>query len=296
MFSVAVWATSASVSWTPSRYTPYSIVPGTSTTTTVTFTNNGPSDINGKKLALEVRGDVAELVSVTQPSFPAIIVPGQNVSVNLMVTSPSNAPMRVVDGTLALLEVVGSGTKNTFSKTLPIEITISPFSIPPAPDKVIDESTVLGVDANANGVPDRVDRFIAFTAPNSEKQRVAMTLSAKAQQDFFKDYLAHPNQNPNDAGVIARVLAVDVMRGKAEHCSMYTFGVLPGFSIDDISWINYVKVSREIQALYMDSPNRTRAFWDSEKPLVATGGLNIQPEQLKQECLDIGFDPDQFPN
>jgi hypothetical protein len=300
--SFAVWATSASVSWDPSRYAPFSIVPGQSTTTIVTFTNNGPSAINGKKLLLEVRGRAARVVSVTQPNFPTTIKKGESVSVNLSVQTSGDMPMKVVDGSLVLLETKPNGTiKDVFKTALPIEITISPFLLPPDPGE-FGKQTIEGVDIGGgpngepNGVRDDIDRWIAFTAPNSEKQRVAMTLSAKAQQDFMIDYLENVGQDPNDEAVIKRVRALADLRAKTENCLMYSFGVRPNFSIDDAPWKTYSTKSRELEALFMDSPDRIHAFWESEKPLEATSAPHTDQEQYKQQCLDLGFDPDQLPN
>jgi len=298
-FSVAVWATSASVSWTPSRYAPYSIEPGSATTTTVTFTNNGPSTINGKKLLLEVRGDATSVVSVTQPNFPTTIKKGDSVSVNLSVQTSSDMPMGVIDGTLVLLETKPNGsTKDVFKTALPIEITISPFLLPPAPDKAIDESTIAGVDVDENGVPDRVDRWIGFTAPDSEKQRVAMTVDAKIEQFFLTDYLAH--KDDDSVMLEARVKENNVLRGKSYYCEQYVFGVnrydlfqLPN---GENKWDEYSNTTSKLLALFYDTPERLRNFKDAERPLVATGYPEIRDEQYKQQCLDLGFDPDQLPN
>jgi hypothetical protein len=300
--SFAVWATSASVSWDPSRYAPFSIVPGQSTTTIVTFTNNGQSAINGKKLLLEIRGDVASIVSVTQPNFPTTIKKGESVSVNLSVQTSNDMPIGVIDGSLALLETKPNGTtKDIFKTALPIEITISPFLLPPDPG-IEGEATIEGIDIGGgpngepNGVRDDIDRWIAFTAPDSEKKRVAMTLSAKAQQDFMIDYLENVGQDPNDEAVIARVRALADSRIKTGYCLLFVYGVRAGFSSDDVSWKTYSTKSRELEALFMDSPDRIRAFWESEKPLEATNGPILEPDQYKQQCLDLGFDPDQLPN
>jgi hypothetical protein len=267
MFSVAVWATSATISWTPSRYAPYSITPGQSTTTTVTFTNNGPSDINGKKLVLEVRGDIVGLVSVTQ-SFPAIVVPGQSVSVNLAVTSPSNTPMRVVDGTLALLEVVGSGTKDTFSKTLPIEITISPFSIPPEPNQVENDSTLLGVDTDENGVRDDIDRWIAFTQPTSAKARASLTEYAKDVQAFLRD--------ANDKELSIRHSHEDTLSSR---CVDYLLGL-------DVS----ISLEKQMRVLILNTYLRSEEYLKADGWL---GGQIYGGEANKEAC---SFNPDQLPN
>lgn len=297
--SIGAWATSAAVAWNPAELKPASLAPGNSLDTTVSFTNRGPSTINGSKLSLEVRGDAKTVVSLTQPTFPQTIKKGESVSINLSLHSPSDPTVRAVTGNLVLAETKPNGTtKDIFSAILPMEITLSPFFIPPAPDKALDESTIEGVDSDANGVPDRVDRFIAFAAPNSEKKRAAMMLSAKAQQDFFIDYLDHLGEDPNDAGVVARVRGMADLRSKADDCLRYSFGANIGFTVPggEAAFDAYSKNGRELGALYMDTPERLRAFQESERPLVATSAPIIPREQLKQECLDLGFDPDSLPN
>jgi hypothetical protein len=299
IFSVAVWATTATISWFPSRYAPWSLAPGQSTTTTVTFTNNGPSVINGNKLTLGVTGDAIGIVSITQPKFPQTIKQGESVSIEFTVTSPASAPMRVVDGSLVLSEMKPGGkTKDVFKRTLPIEITLSPFSLPPAPDKVLDESTIAGVDTDANGVPDRVDRWIGFAAPDSEKKRAAMTLSAKMQQFFLIDYLAHKGDNP--VALEARVKENNLKRGKSYYCEQYVFGVnrynIFQLQNSELKWDEYSDTTSELLSFFYDTPARLRNFKDAELPLVATGYPEIKPEQYKQQCLDLRFDPDQLSN
>jgi hypothetical protein len=130
-----------------------------------------------------------------------------------------------------------------------------------------------------------------------------MTLSAKAQQDFFVDYLGHLGngpEDPYDEGVRTRVRAMADVRGKTINCRQYVLGVyrsdlytLPG---GREAWDAYRKQGRELQALFMDTPERTRAFWESERPLVATGYPSIRDDQYRQECLDLGLNPDILPN
>jgi hypothetical protein len=183
----AVWATSASISWTPERFTPWSIAPGETMNATVTFKNLGPSTINGKKLALEVQGAAAGIVSITPPSFPQTIKKGESVSVTLSAASPSNAPLSVVTGELVLLEVPPDGTtKQAFSDTLPLEITLSQIPLPPNPGEAGKE-TVEGIDADQNGVRNDIDRYIVFTYPDSAKIREALKQEARELQVFLRD-------------------------------------------------------------------------------------------------------------
>jgi hypothetical protein len=296
------------VSWDTAALKPASIAPGSTASFQFTLTNTGFLPIPAtNQLRIVAEGNIAPFITFTQPTFPPVFKRGNQVTIQVHVSAPASTPLSVKTGELVLKRFikikVGKVTKEIVldvwrADALPVELTFSSFFIPPAPNKTLDESTIEGVDSNANGVPDRVDRFIAFTAPDSEKKRVAMTLSAKAQQDFFIDYLDHLGEDPNDAVVVARVRGMADVRGKTGDCLMYIFGANESFKIPGVreKFEAYSKNGREIQALYMDTPERIRAFWQSEKPLVATSYKGVPDEQAKQQCLDLGFDPDTLLN
>jgi hypothetical protein len=302
------------VSWAPETLNLPSLKPGESTTTSVVLTNASllkNQKINGEHLAFQITNPNGANITATA-KFPKKFEPGEKVTVTLVVSVASSTPAlppRVIAGKVQLIKKDDDdkgkkekekGKENDevkmFEKPLTVNIAVSSIPLPPFPNKAEDAKTILGLDVDANGVPDRVEWFIAKTAPDSEKKRAAMTLSAKAQQDFFKDFLAHLGEDPNDAGVIARVRGMADESNRISDCLKYVYGVRPGFSVDDESWKTYRQISSELQAKFMDSPERMRASWQSEKPLVATSGPDIQPEQYKQQCLDLGFNPDQLPN
>jgi hypothetical protein len=256
LVSFGVWATSATISWTPSRYAPYSIAPGQLTSTTVIFTNNGPSDINGKKLVLELRGDVAGLVSVTQPTFPAVIVKGQSVSVNLSVKSSTNASIRVVDGTLVLFEMKPDGkTKDVFSAVLPIEITLSPISVPPDPSE-FGKMTVEGVITNQYKIRDDVLRAIVFAFPTSEPIRNALIQYSQADQKMAEDYLALAN-NPVEQ---KRVVRLDAQkRDNGYFCMLPLFGANTGTLDEQLAKLDEVDNARHaIDFVFLNTKERSR--------------------------------------
>ncbi|MFA5831239.1 MAG: hypothetical protein WC878_05410 [Candidatus Paceibacterota bacterium] len=284
--SFAVWATSASVSWTPARYAPYSVEPGQATTTTVTFTNNGPSAINGKKLSLEVRGDAASAVSVTQPNFPTTIKKGESVSVNLSVQTSSDMPMGVIDGTLALLETKPNGTtKDVFKSVLPIEITVSPFLLPPATPADEEEATIAGVDLDENGVPDRVDRWIGFSYPQSEKRMMALTEMAKTEQKFMMDHVADPSNE-------LKAQENSLLSSKNQNCQWYVFGAtVPGSQSDEAMWA-VIKDTKTLLALITNTKERYNAYFSAENYL---GGMIYSGDRRNYKS-DCSFDPESLPN
>jgi hypothetical protein len=281
LVSFGVWATTASISWTPSRYTPYSIAPGQSTTTTVVFTNDGPSTINGKKLVLEVRGDVAGITTVTQPNFPTTIKKGEKVSVNLSVASPSNAPMRVVNGTLALLEVVGSGTKDTFSATLPIEITLSPISVPPDPSE-FGKMTVEGVITNQYKIRDDVLRAIVFAYPTSEPIRNALIQYSQADQKMAEDYLALAN-NPVEQ---KRVVRLDAQkRDNGYFCMLPLFGANTGTLDEQLAKLDEIDNARHaIEIVFLNTKERSRIYDKSDYLLGGTSERVPDDNEMPALC------------
>ncbi|MFA5831650.1 MAG: hypothetical protein WC878_07540 [Candidatus Paceibacterota bacterium] len=289
-FSVAVWATSASVSWVPARYAPWSMESGQSTTTTVTFTNNGPSTINGKKLALEIRGDAASIVSVNQPSFPTTIKKGESVSVNLSVQTAPEMPIGVIDGTLVLLETEPNGTiKDIFKSTLPIEITVSPFLLPPTTPDDEEKATIAGTDLDENVVPDRIDRWIGFAYPQSEKRRMALTEMAKNEQKFMMDYVADPSNK-------AKARENSLLSSKTQNCQWYVFGAIGLNSLNEterlIAQDIVFRDTKKMLALMTNTKERYNAYFSAENYL---GGM-VYSDDDRTYKTDCSFDPDSLPN
>lgn len=294
------------VSWSPATINLSSLKPGESLVVNAVLTNASflkNQKINGEHLTFKITNPDGATISATA-DFPKKLEPGKSVSVRLAISVASSTPAlppRVIAGTVQLVKKEGDDEKEKnevkiFEKSLPVNIAVSSIPLPPFPNKEEDAATIEGVDFNGNGVPDRVEWFIAKTVPDSEKKRAAMTLSAKAQQDFFKDFLAHLGEDPNDALVIARVRALADIGSKTYNCQRYVFGATTLDTQGDEGMTTVGKNIRETDALYMDTPERLRAFRESERPLEATSAPNVQPEQYKQQCLDLGLDPDSLPN
>jgi hypothetical protein len=274
--SAGAWATSAAIVWNPDRLAPASVAPEESLSATVVFTNKGPSTINGAKLSLEVRGDAKTFVSLTQPNFPQVIKKGESVPVNLSIHSPSDQAVRVVTGTLALVESKPNGTtKDVFRSVLPLEITLSPFFLPPAPDKALDESTVEGVDTNGNGVRDRTERYIGFTYPNSEKLRMGLMQDARVEEMVLRD------SNSKEATRAHRQEISDAI-----DCVAYLF---------NHDWNAIDKAIGELTANFiLDTTLRIRADHNANAQFGGmVGSAALPKEQRKIRC---SFDPDTLPN
>lgn len=296
--SFAVFATSASVEWNPNRFAPESIAPGNSANYIVTFINKGPSTINGTKLSLEIRGEAKTFVSVTQPNFPQTIKKGENVSVTLTIQSPIGTPLRVVNGTLALMESKPKGMlKDIFSAILPMELTFSTIPLPPDPGEM-GKMTIEGIDVGGNpdgtpnGVRDDIDRYIAFTFPNSEKARMGLTQYAKEDQKFIEDFLATAN-DPVEQKRVTRENA-DVS-SKAMQCSWYTLGYHENSLTEPEEILdNAFAVQKKLEAQFLNTIERQKVYLDADYLLGGTGGNTSSDDRTL--CQGFGFDPDLLPN
>lgn len=310
--SFAVFATNSNIVWNPARFAPASIAPGQSMNAAVSFTNRGLSNINGKELSLEIRGDAAGIVSASSPTFPENIKKGDTVSVNLSVHAPSDQAVRVVNGTLVLLKMKSDGkTKEVFGDVLPLEITLSPFPLPPNPGEA-GKATIEGVDIGGgpngepNGVRDDIDRYIGFTFPNSEKARMGLTQYAKEDQKFIEDFLATAN-DPVEQKRVTR--GNDVERSKASECSLYTLGVIdrpkydfnPDGTIvgdlgrkDEEMFRKAIIERKKLKSQFLNTTERQVAFGNADALLGGTGGGDMGDDRTL--CQGFGFDPDLLPN
>jgi hypothetical protein len=80
------------------------------------------------------------------------------------------------DGNVTLQAKVG----NTLSNTLKLNITwvINGHTLPPEPDKTLNDSTLLGIDVNDNGVRDDVERIIYKTYQNKHPIHIDIGMQA----------------------------------------------------------------------------------------------------------------------
>jgi len=110
---------------------------------------------------------------------------GTDVPVRLSVRVPLGATVGSYPGTLTL-RYGEDGLRVLFAPDLAVDITVSTVPVPPDPGKAGKE-TIAGIDANANGVRDDVERFIVFSypdlTPEHENTRNALFQYAGAAQE-----------------------------------------------------------------------------------------------------------------
>lgn len=87
-----------------------------------------------------------------------------------------------------------------------VVVYLDPFPLPPDPGEA-GKQTLAGVDSDADGIRDDIQRFIALSASN-DQQRMAMTKYARAMQE---DIIAPTDETPN-------------ARAGAIRCLIFVFG------------------------------------------------------------------------
>lgn len=166
------------VNWTPSAVT-QAIAPGQSKTTSVSFVASG----NISNTVVQIVPELQPFVQATPTTF-ASLVKGQTYNMNLAVSAAADSHFAVFDGTVQLRS--GTSLKTTFSKPLPITISVEPPGLPPDPGEA-GKATLEGIDSDGDGVRDDIQRYIALTYQDSEKLRAALTEMAKNRQKALVD-------------------------------------------------------------------------------------------------------------
>ena len=94
------------VSWDPPQLATQSMAPGESASYTVVLKNSGAKKIKAKKgLRIVAEGDIAPFVTISQPTFPKKLLSGDEVTVEVTVSIPADAPVSVKTGELVLEHV-----------------------------------------------------------------------------------------------------------------------------------------------------------------------------------------------
>ena len=145
-------------------------------------------------------------------------------------------------------------------------------NLPPDPGRA-GKATLAGIDSDHDGVRDDVQRWIATTFPDSEKTRAAVTQMAKAMQSML---LSAEDEKSSRMNAIAR--------NRAAFCISFVRDQLLGSASDAYD------LKREIEAVYLNTAERTRAWLRADSHL---GGMYSVPDDLSKGC---DFDPNALPN
>ena len=145
---------------------------------------------------------------------------------------------------------------------------INGYKLPPKPDETLNNSTILGVDSNSNGVRDDVEIFIVKQYKNEHKivTEIGFQL-ARAYQKIL--------DNPLDTE------ANDVALTDAMDCNKYfkrsakTFG-------DPVLIDRYI--DEDFENLQLNRKSRVKAYWEFDAQL--SGGVyeSTTYDKLKEKC------------
>ena len=125
----------------------------TPTLSSLSLESNATTVNVGETVQLSVVGTYSDNSTKTvDENITYIITPVENAEVNGSVLTA------LKDGNVTVQAKVG----NTLSNTLNLTITwiVDGHTLPPEPDKALNDSTLLGIDTNNNGVRDDVERWI----------------------------------------------------------------------------------------------------------------------------------------
>lgn len=253
------------VSWEPSRLAPASIAPGESATYSVTLIHTGILPIAATPhLRIVPEGEIAPFVTVTPPKFPPVMKRGDRVSVQVKVTVPPNTALSVKKGELLLERILPNGkVMEVFrAEALPVELIFSPTLVPADPGEA-GKATLGGVDLNANGVRDDIERWVVVTNPTSEKLRAALFQQATVNQRILSTGAT------KDA---ANALAVDKQDDYARACLYYLLGTDKA-----------IEMHRTLQAEFLNTRARSMAYLDYDD-LLRGKVLGAGPSNRRDGC------------
>jgi len=126
------------------------------------------------------------------------------------------------------LEVIAKKNRKTFKATVEIEVTepeiINGYLLPPEPDETLNNSTLLGIDSNNNGVRDDVERKIIKTYKEPIKIEPMMA-SVKIGQEI----LANP---------VGLAKEHSAKMDRIDNCTAYLRTAAPNL-IDELAYIKF---------------------------------------------------------
>ncbi len=157
-----------------------------------------------------------------------------------------------------------------------LPVTLAEAPLPPDPGEA-GKATLAGIDSDNDGVRDDIQRYIAFTFPDSARVRAAASDYAKKVQETF--FIGED-----------RVKAVNLaaVLGRARQCISFLHGSETGEALR-----RAIKATDELRTRVLDTGARSRSYL-AYNALLAGGVFRVLPEsEWKKGCA---FDPDALPN
>jgi hypothetical protein len=181
------------------------------------------------------------------------------------------------DGNVTLQAKVG----NTLSNTLKLNITwvVNGHTLPPEPDKTLNDSTLLGIDTNDNGVRDDVERWIYTNY--EDKHPIHIDIGMQAARGY-KLVLETPEK--------ARAIYHEV--DKAAYCEVY-------YKIDAELVGESLLITEDIDSqyfrhqIYFNTKERLDAYLQYDTLL---SGYTYSLPNIEDEKKACNFNTDKYEN
>lgn len=125
----------------------------------------------------------------------------------------------------------GAATSNSNSATV-----INGIAVPPEPDPTINNSTLLGIDSNGNGVRDDVERQIATLYGTNQDQYDGAMRAAKSNQQYLM-----ANGDPVQS---TTVIINDSNVGSCMNIRFNKDGIATDKAIDTMFYLTFNTISR----------------------------------------------------
>jgi len=224
--------------------------------------------------SVEVVNTTPVLTSITLESNATTVNVGDTVQLTLKGTYSDGSSSAVNENITYTISPTDSAEVNgsvqasidrVNSNTITLNITwiVNGHVLPPEPDPVENDATLLGVDSNNDGVRDDIERKVYATYPKAI-QRAVMLQAFRAEQKM----LADPDMVDN-----AKVWTRDV--NKFMYCAMY----LQIYKNQDEMKRKDAELTSEWQ---FNNKERVKIYMDYNKAL--SGGIYSIPNPLLQDC------------
>ncbi len=159
---------------------------------------------------------------------------------------------------------------STLSNSMNLNITwvINGHNLPPEPDKAVNDSTLLGIDINNNGVRDDVERWIY--EEYKDKHPIHIDIAMQAGR-AYKLVLETPERAKEIRGVVNAPI----------HCNWYYKGYAKYFN--EPLLMKY-DITPSVRSRYYNTKERKDIYWQYDTLL--SGGVYSLPdiETLKSYC------------
>ena len=159
---------------------------------------------------------------------------------------------------------------NTLSNTMNLNITwvVNGHTLPPEPDKTINDSTLLGIDSNDNGVRDDVERWIYETY--KDKHPVHIDVAMQAGRGY-KQVLKTPE----------KAKEIREMVNSSIHCNWYYKGYAEFFNEPLLMKRD---INPSVFGKYFNTEERKDIYWQYDGLLSGDSYTLPDVEKLKEYC------------